>query len=275
MINHARRGGNQIEIEFALQPFLDDLHVQKAQEAAAETIAQRHGSFGFKGERRVVEAQFFQRAAQVFVIRAIRRIDAAIHHGKHFFVARQGLVRRRVPQGDGVAHVNVGNILDGSGDVAHIARHKLLHGQIGTRQECAAFRDFKFAAAGHHADGVAHAHAPVHQANGADRAAIIVIIRIENQRLQGRVRVPTRRRHAIRHGFQHVLNADALLGRNPGRALRVQADFILNLLADHIRLRAGQIDFVDHRDDFQIVIQRHVNVGQRLRLNALAGVHHQ
>ena len=37
----------------------------------------------------------------------------------------------------------------------------------------------------------------------------------------------------------------------------------------------GQVDLVDDRDDFQIVVQRQVGVGERLRLHALRGVHHQ
>ena len=38
---------------------------------------------------------------------------------------------------------------------------------------------------------------------------------------------------------------------------------------------AGQIDLVDHRHDFEPVVQRHVNVGERLRLDPLARVDHQ
>ena len=41
LVAHARRGGDQVEVVFALQPLLDDLHVQQAEEAAAEAEAQR------------------------------------------------------------------------------------------------------------------------------------------------------------------------------------------------------------------------------------------
>ena len=37
----------------------------------------------------------------------------------------------------------------------------------------------------------------------------------------------------------------------------------------------GQIDLVDDRDDFEVVVQREVGVGQRLRLDALGSVDHQ
>ena len=38
---------------------------------------------------------------------------------------------------------------------------------------------------------------------------------------------------------------------------------------------AGQVDFVQHRHDFQIMFQGHIGVGQGLGLHALGGVHHQ
>jgi hypothetical protein len=41
LVHHAGCGGDQILIELALQPFLDDLHVQQAEKAAAKTKAQR------------------------------------------------------------------------------------------------------------------------------------------------------------------------------------------------------------------------------------------
>ncbi len=40
-IHHRRCSSDQIEIVFALQTLLDDLHVQQTEEAAAETKAQR------------------------------------------------------------------------------------------------------------------------------------------------------------------------------------------------------------------------------------------
>jgi hypothetical protein len=41
IVDHRRRGGDQVEIELALQPVADDLQVQKPEEAAAEAEAER------------------------------------------------------------------------------------------------------------------------------------------------------------------------------------------------------------------------------------------
>ncbi|MNC84958.1 hypothetical protein D3C83_05280 [compost metagenome] len=60
-VDHRRRGGNERHAVFALEPFLHDIHVQQAQEAAAESEAQRLRRFGLIAQRGIVEVQFLQR----------------------------------------------------------------------------------------------------------------------------------------------------------------------------------------------------------------------
>ena len=55
----------------------------------------------------------------------------------------------------------------------------------------------------------------------------------------------------------------------------VDADHLLDLLADALGLGGRQVDLVQHHDDLVVVVDRLVDVGQRLRLDALAGVDHQ
>ena len=45
LVDDARRGGDEVEVELALQPLLDDLEVQQAEEAAAEAEAERGRAF--------------------------------------------------------------------------------------------------------------------------------------------------------------------------------------------------------------------------------------
>ena len=58
-------------------------------------------------------------------------------------------------------------------------------------------------------------------------------------------------------------------------SLRGKPDHLFDLLANALRLGRRQIDFVDDRNDFEIVVQRQVGVRERLRLHALRRVHHQ
>jgi len=41
LVDHRRRGRDEVEVELALQPLLDDFEVQQAEEAAAEAEAER------------------------------------------------------------------------------------------------------------------------------------------------------------------------------------------------------------------------------------------
>jgi hypothetical protein len=44
---------------------------------------------------------------------------------------------------------------------------------------------------------------------------------------------------------------------------------------DPVDVCRREVDLVDHRDDFQVVLQGQVQVGQGLGLDALAGIHQQ
>ncbi len=55
----------------------------------------------------------------------------------------------------------------------------------------------------------------------------------------------------------------------------VDADDILDLRLDLIDFGGGQVDLVEDRDDFVIRVDGLIDVGQRLRLDALGGVDHQ
>ena len=82
-----------IQIELPFQPLGDDLHVQQAKEAAAETEAQRGAGLQLKGEGGVVQLQLFQRVLQVGVLGTVGGVDAAEHHGLDLTVAGQRLRR--------------------------------------------------------------------------------------------------------------------------------------------------------------------------------------
>ena len=82
-------------------------------------------------------------------------------------------------------------------------------------------------------------------------------------------------RHQVDDGFQDFVNADALLGAAQHGVAGVEADDGFDLLADALGLGRRQIDFVDDRNDFQVVVQGQVGVGEGLGLDALRGVHDQ
>ncbi len=94
-------------------------------------------------------------------------------------------------------------------------------------------------------------------------------MRVEDQGAQRRVDVALRRRHPPDDGFEHVLHADALLGGDAQHVLGGDAEQIFDFLRDFVGAGGGQVDLVDDRDDFEVLLQRQIDVRQRLRLDAL------
>ena len=121
---HARRGRDQVDVEFALEALLHDFHVQQAEKAAAETESERHRVLRLVEKRGVVELQFSERIAQCFVIARVHREKACENHGLDGFEARERR-GRAIGFDDGVAHARVGHALDVGDDEADVARGEL------------------------------------------------------------------------------------------------------------------------------------------------------
>ena len=58
-----------------------------------------------------------------------------------------------------------------------------------------------------------------HYAHIADGAAVVIILGVEHQRLEGRGFIALGRGHFIDDSFQYILNADALFGAGQRRVL--------------------------------------------------------
>src|SRR3546814_3953812 len=75
--------------------------------------------------------------------------------------------------------------------------------------------------------------------------------------------------------FEYLVNADAGFGGSKHRFGRVKADNILYLMPYLFRLRCGQVDLVDDRHDLMVMLDGLIDIGQRLRLDALRGIYDQ
>ena len=90
-VHDRRRGRDQVQVEFARQPLLDDFEVQQAEKAAAEAETERRRGFRLVDEAGVVEAQFREAVAQLFVIGGVGREQAAEHDRLHRLEAGERL----------------------------------------------------------------------------------------------------------------------------------------------------------------------------------------
>ena len=115
----------------------------------------------------------------------------------------------------------------------------------------------------------------VDDADEDDDAEVGVVPAVDQHRLQRRVAVALGGRDLVDDRLEHFLDADAGLGAGEHRFGGVEADDVLDLGADLLGLGGGEVDLVDDRDDLVVVLDRLVDVGERLRLDPLRGVDHQ
>ena len=64
LVDHRRRGGDEVEVELAREAFLDDFQMEQAKETAAETEAERCAALGLEAETGVVEARSQQKLSK-------------------------------------------------------------------------------------------------------------------------------------------------------------------------------------------------------------------
>ena len=273
-IQHARRGGDQVHVEFALEPLLHDLHVQQAEEAAAEPEPERHRRFRLEEERRVVETQFLERLAELGILVALHRIEAREHHRLERLEAGERRQRRPVRVRHRVADLRVGDHLDAAGDEADFARAQRLD-LHRPRREDAERLDLVVLPRVHQRDLHRIPDRAFQHADDDHHAAVGVVPRVENQRLERRVGVAFGRRQPGHDRLENVLHASALFGTGEDGGISVKADNFFELPPRLVGLRARQIDLVDDRDDLEIVVDREIGVGQRLRFDALRRIDQQ
>ena len=84
-----------------------------------------------------------------------------------------------------------------------------------------------------------------------------------------------RRRQPGHQRLQHGVDVESRLGRDLDGARGVEADHVFDLLLDALRLGRRQVDLVEHWHDLVTGIDRLVDIGERLRLDPLAGIDHQ
>ena len=175
------------------------------------------------------------------------------------------LVRHRV------ADAGVGHFLDGGGEEADLAGAQLVdHLALGPRY--ADPFDLVGPAGRHQLDPLALADLAIDDAQQHDDAEIGIVPAVDEERLQRRVAVALGRGQAVDDRLQHIGHAEAGLGRDLDRVRGVEPDHVLDLLADAFGLRGRQIDLVEDGNDLVIVVDRLIDIGERLGLDPLARI---
>ena len=219
LVDDRRRGGDQVHVVFALEPLLHDVHVQQAQEAAAEAEAERLRDLGLVVQRRVVQLQLLQRVAQRLVLVGLHRVQAGEYLRLDLLEAGQRRRRRVRGVGQRVADPGRLELLDAGDDEADVARGELARGRraFGVNTPTCSQLYAAPVAISRIVPGLERAVHDAHQHHDAD---VVVEPGVDDQRLQRRVRIALRRRNARDHRLQDVVHALAGLGTGAHRVLR-------------------------------------------------------
>ena len=155
--------------------------MQQSQKTAAESKPQRRRSLRLVLKGRIVELQFLQRFPQVLVFGSVCRIEPAINHRIHLFIARQCFFTGLLVVGDGIPHAGISHILYTGCEISHHPRLQFIAGDELSCAEIPHFHHFRHSAGGHHADRCSFLHASLHNPAEHDHPFVRVVEGIENQ----------------------------------------------------------------------------------------------
>jgi hypothetical protein len=194
-----------------LEPLLDDLHVQEAQEPAAEAEAEGVRGLGEERQRRVGERERLEGVAQLLVVAGARRIEVRVDHVLGLFVALEHLDLRALRERQRVTDPNVSQALDVGDEVPHLSGGELIT-LLHLGREATDLERLVLRAGAHHLHQVALLERAVEETQVDDDAAVLVEDRVEDQSLERRFGVPRRRRDALDHAVEDGGHAEPGLG---------------------------------------------------------------
>ncbi len=266
---------DNVQIIFPFQTFLDDLKMEKTQKSASEAKAQSSRCLRLINQRRIVQLKPLQCIPQILVIRTVRREHPAVNHGIDFFIPGECLITGFIVIRDRIAHAGMAHVLYGCRKVADHSGTQFIAGHICAGTEISRFNHIVNGPRCHHLHLSPRPDAPVLQPDKYDNSLVGIINGIKNKCFKGSLRVAFRRRDLFNYGFKHLFYVYIVFCGDQRRILSFKAYHVLDLFYDSLRFRTGQVYLVDDRHDLQVVVYRHVNVGQRLRLDALSRIHHK
>ena len=99
--------------------------------------------------------------------------------------------------------------------------------------------------------------------------------RVENKSLERAILAASGCRDALHHGLEDFFHAHACLTAGTDDVLMLASDEVNNLVLHLFRHGIGHVTLVDDGNDFQVMVDGHIEVGDGLRLNPLRGIHHK
>ena len=192
-------------------------------------------------------------------------------HRLHVLIAGKRLFGRATARRQRVADAEPRDVLQAGDDVAHLAGRERVDRNACGRHD-AELLGLELRSLRHRTQRLTGLEAAVDNADECEDAAVLVVRRVEDERAGGRVglaagagirsTIASRTSSTPRPVFAEIRRTCS--GTSPSSSAISAAGAV------GIGLR--EVDLVRDRDDLELVVEREVRVGERLRLDALRGV---
>ena len=248
--------------------------MQQAKEAAAEAEAQRHRRFRLINQGRVVELELIERLAEFRILRIVDREQTRVDHGLRVTVAFERIGRGLERGSDGVAHLGLADVFRAGDNITDLTRTKRLC-RHHVWADHADFNRIMGHANTHHVQFLTGTQLAIDHTNVGDDAAVGVVDGVEDQRTRGSFRIAGWCRNVGNNAVEQFGHAFTGFTGHAQHFGRIAADQACDFLGMLVWFRAGKIDFVQYRNDGQIMVDGHIQVRQGLRFDALRRVDKQ
>jgi hypothetical protein len=115
----------------------------------------------------------------------------------------------------------------------------------------------------------------MNRSRAPDHPPVLVVVRVEDEALQGCVGISDRGRNPLADGVEQLGDAFPGLGRQPEDLGGRDAEHPFDLAGVAIGVGSREVDLVEGRHDLLVVFEGLVGVGEGLSFDALGRVHQQ
>ena len=245
--------------------------MQETEESAAEPEPERLRRLRLVVQARVVQLQPLERIPQLLELVGVRRVEAGEHDGLRFLVAREHLLRPAIGVEHGVPDLCVGDPLDLRRQVPDLAGGQLVR-RLEAEPKEPHLVDLVDGLGLPEADPHPGPDRPVHDPDEGDRAPVLVVHRVEDERPQRRVGIAPRRGDPGHDRLEDRLDPGPFLGGREQDFVGVDPHEVGDLVTSALGLGGRQVDLVDDGDDLEAGVQGEEQVRDRLGFHSLRGV---
>src|SRR3989339_1064912 len=258
------------EAEFTLQSLAHDLQVERAQEPHPEPEPQRRGIGRVKLERGVVQMKFLESLFQHLGRSIFQGVKAGENERFYLPEPRQRLdlgIRLR----NRISYLHFGNIPYTGHEITYLPGRKGIP-RLGGYPVYSQLQHFVIYVRGNRLHFHSFLNDPVHDPYVDYRALERVVERIKDQGAKRGPGFSGRRRNPLYHSLQEFIDALSGLGRNEHYLVLAYGDDLHDLFPGLLHHRSVQIDFIYNGNDFHIIPERQLAVGQRLGFHPLGSI---